>query len=187
MSWRLQISPQNVEFYNLGFKRRYEFMAKIDFGTSLTTLSGESTTLAQFEGKVLLVVNTASKCGLTPQYKGLQMLHENYQEKGLVILGFPCNQFMGQEPGSKDEIESFCQKNYGVEFFMHEKIEVNGDNTHPLYVQLKNAKSGILGTKEIKWNFSKFLIGRDGEVLERYAPKTEIASFTADIEKALGV
>jgi len=160
-------------------------MAKIDFDTSLTTLSGESTTLAQFEGKVLLIVNTASKCGLTPQYKGLQTLHDSYHEKGLTILGFPCNQFMGQEPGNKDEIVSFCQKNYGVEFFMHEKIDVNGGNTHPLYVQLKNAKSGILGTKDIKWNFSKFLIGRDGEVVERYAPKTEPASLSSDIEKAL--
>jgi glutathione peroxidase len=160
-------------------------MAKIDFGTSLTTLSGESTTLAQFEGKVLLVVNTASKCGLTPQYKGLQKLHETYDENGLAILGFPCNQFLGQEPGDKDEIETFCQKNYGVEFFIHEKIEVNGKNTHSLYTQLKNAKPGLLGTKEIKWNFCKFLIGRDGEIIERYSPKTEPVDLTADIEKAL--
>ena len=138
-----------------------------------TTLSGEDKALADFKGKVLLVVNTASKCGFTPQYKGLE------------ILGFPCNQFGKQEPGAADEIGAFCEKNYGVSFTMFDKIDVNGDNTHPLYAYLKNEATGVLGSKAIKWNFTKFLINRDGKVIKRYAPTDKPEAIRKDIEKLL--
>jgi glutathione peroxidase len=148
------------------------------------TLDGEEKSLADYKGQVVLVVNTASKCGFTPQYKGLQELHEAYGDKGLQIVGFPCNQFGGQEPGQADEIGEFCQRNYGVTFQMMDKIDVNGSNAHPLYEWLKSEKSGLLGGK-IKWNFTKFLVGKDGQVIERYAPTTKPEKLTDDIEKAL--
>jgi len=148
------------------------------------TLDGEEKSLADYKGQVVLVVNTASKCGFTPQYKGLQELHEAYGDKGLQILGFPCNQFGGQEPGEADEIGEFCQRNYGVTFQMMDKIDVNGSNAHPLYEWLKSEKGGLLGGK-IKWNFTKFLVGKDGQVIERYAPTTKPEKLTDDIEKAL--
>lgn len=151
----------------------------------LTTLVGEPTTLQEHAGKVLLIVNTASACGLTPQYEGLQALHETYAERGLVVLGFPCNQFGEQEPGSHEEIATFCQKNYGVSFPMFAKIEVNGEGTHPLYQALKSAKPGLLGSEKIKWNFTKFLVNREGEVVDRFAPTTAPEKLSTAIEKLL--
>ena len=152
---------------------------------SARTLDGKDISLAKFQGKVVLVVNTASKCGLTPQYAGLESLYGKYRERGLEVLGFPCNQFAGQEPGGADEIGAFCQKNYGVSFPMFDKIEVNGEGAHPLYQWLKGAAPGLLGSEAIKWNFTKFLVGRDGKVVKRYAPQTEPASLEGDIENQL--
>ena len=130
-------------------------------------LQGGTQSLADYDGKVLLIVNTASHCGFTPQYEGLEALYQRFRERGLVVLGFPCNQFGAQEPGTPAEIASFCQKNYGVSFPIFARIEVNGDNTHPLYQHLKKAAPGLLGTEGIKWNFTKFLINRKGEVIKR--------------------
>lgn len=151
---------------------------------SATTLTGQEQDLAAYAGKVVLVVNTASACGFTPQFEGLELLYEKYLDEGLVILGFPCNQFGGQDPGSSEEIGAFCQRNYGVSFPMFEKVEVNGDNAHPLYQWLKTEKGGLLGEK-IKWNFTKFLIGRDGKVIKRYGSTTKPEKIAGDIEKAL--
>jgi glutathione peroxidase len=148
------------------------------------TLDGREQNLAEYAGQVVLVVNTASKCGFTPQYEGLQQLHEQYAAQGLTVLGFPCNQFGSQEPGDAETIGSFCQKNYGVSFPMMDKVEVNGDDAHPVYQWLRAEKGGLLGGK-IKWNFTKFLVGRDGQVLERYAPTTKPEKLKGDIEKAL--
>src|SRR5690606_23241847 len=137
-----------------------------------TTLSGEEQPLDAWRGQVVLVVNTASKCGLTPQYEGLEKLHQDYSEKGLAVLGFPCNQFAGQEPGDAEQIGDFCQRNYGVSFPMFAKVDVNGSDAHPVYKWLRAQKGGLLGDR-IKWNFTKFLVGRDGLVIERYAPTTK--------------
>lgn len=150
-----------------------------------TAIDGTETALSEHAGKVVLVVNTASKCGFTPQYEGLQALHEQYADQGLVVLGFPCDQFGNQEPGEEAEIAEFCQRNYGVSFPMFAKIDVNGPDAHPLFAWLKDAKGGLLGDR-IKWNFTKFLIGRDGQVIDRYAPTTKPAELAGDIEKALG-
>ncbi|MCZ4498580.1 MAG: glutathione peroxidase [Marmoricola sp.] len=150
-----------------------------------TTLTGQEQDLAAYAGKVVLVVNTASKCGFTPQFEGLEKLYEQYTEQGLVILGFPCNQFASQDPGTSDEIGDFCQKNYGVSFPMMEKVDVNGDDAHPLYQWLKSEKGGVLGSQKIKWNFTKFLIGRDGKVVKRYGSTTKPESIAGDIEKQL--
>jgi len=152
---------------------------------TMPRLSGEPQDLKEYEGKVVLVVNTASKCGFTPQYEGLESLYQEYKDQGLVILGFPCNQFGKQEPGAADDIGAFCQKNYGVSFPMFSKIEVNGSDAAPLYDDLKASAPGLMGTKAIKWNFTKFLIGRDGKVIDRYAPTTTPSALKADIEKAL--
>lgn len=149
------------------------------------TLAGDETTLAAWQGKVLLVVNVASKCGFTPQYKGLEELWRKYAERGLVVLGFPCNQFGAQEPGSPEDIASFCSLTYDVTFPMFAKVDVNGDAAHPLFQHLKRAQKGILGTEAIKWNFTKFLVGRDGNVIERFASATAPADLEAAIEKAL--
>lgn len=149
-------------------------------------IQGRSVPLAQFKGKALLIVNTASACGFTPQFAGLEQLHKTYADRGLVVLGFPCNQFGSQDPGSNDEIASFCQLNYGVSFPMMAKIKVNGSEAAPLYQWLTAEAPGILGSKAIKWNFTKFLVGRDGKVLRRYAPQDAPAKLAADIEKALG-
>ena len=148
-------------------------------------INGQSVPLSQYRGKVLLIVNTASACGFTPQFGGLEELHKEYADRGLVVLGFPCNQFGAQDPGSNDEIASFCQLNYGVSFPMMAKVDVNGAQAHPLYQWLVKEAPGILGTKSIKWNFTKFLIGRDGRVLGRYAPTDAPKSLIDDIEKAL--
>lgn len=157
----------------------YEFSAE--------TLDGSKIDLKKYKGKAVLVVNTASRCGLTPQYKGLEALHEKYGKLGpglgLEVLGFPCNQFGGQEPGNAEQIGAFCQKNYGVSFQMFGKIDVNGDGAHPLYKWLTKAAPGLLGSEAVKWNFTKFLIGPDGNVVKRYAPQTEPADLEADIEK----
>jgi len=149
-----------------------------------TTITGEEQPLDAYAGKVALVVNTASKCGFTPQFEGLENLHGEYAEKGLVVLGFPCNQFGNQDPGENEEIGAFCQKNYGVSFPMFEKVDVNGANAHPVFEWLREQQGGVLGDA-IKWNFTKFLIGRDGTVLKRYGSTTEPERIASDIEKAL--
>lgn len=150
------------------------------------SIEGNPVKLDQFQGKVLLIVNTASACGFTPQFGGLEELHKQYAEQGLAVLGFPCNQFGSQDPGSNDEIGAFCQRNYGVSFPMMSKIDVNGSDAHPLYQWLTKEAPGILGSKAIKWNFTKFLVGRDGQVIKRYAPTDAPAKLAKDIEAALG-
>jgi len=151
---------------------------------SATTLDGRDQDLGDYVGDVVLVVNTASKCGLTPQYEGLENVYEQYRGQGLVVVGFPANNFKSQEPGTEEEIGAFCQRNYGVSFPMFAKIEVNGDDTHPLYQWLKHKKSGALGAN-IKWNFTKFLIGRDGRVIKRFGPTKEPEKLRPQIEAAL--
>ncbi len=155
----------------------YDFQAQ--------TIDGRTVSLSDYRGKVLLIVNTASKCGFTPQFEGLEKLWQTYGSKGLVVLGFPCNQFGHQDPGADSEIASFCQMNYGVSFPMMSKIDVNGPAAHPLYQWLVDQAPGILGTKGIKWNFTKFLVGKDGRVLGRYAPLDTPKSLADDIERAL--
>ncbi|MCM8620285.1 MAG: glutathione peroxidase [Candidatus Accumulibacter sp.] len=152
---------------------------------SAERLAGGSQSMADYAGKILLIVNTASHCGFTPQYADLEALYQRYREQGLVVLGFPCNQFGSQEPGDAEEIASFCQKNYGVSFPMFAKIDVNGNDAHPLYQYLKKAAPGLLGSEGIKWNFTKFLVDRQGAVIGRYAPATAPESIAGDIEKLL--
>ena len=148
-------------------------------------INGKPVALKQYEGKAMLIVNTASACGFTPQFAGLEELHKTYGDKGLVVLGFPCNQFGSQDSGQNAEIAEFCQMNYGVSFTMMEKIDVNGGGAHPLYQWLCKEAPGLLGSKAIKWNFTKFLVGKDGAVLGRYAPTDTPKSMAKDIEKAL--
>ena len=155
----------------------YQFTAK--------NIKGEDVPLKDYQGKLLLIVNTASKCGFTPQFTGLEELYNEYADKGLEILGFPCNQFLKQDPGTDSEISEFCSLNYGVTFPMFSKIEVNGDNTHPLYKYLKSEAKGLMGSEKIKWNFTKFLVNQEGKVLKRYAPNTEPKDLVKDIESAL--
>ena len=155
------------------------------FDFAAETLSGEPAPLSGYRGQVLLVVNTASKCGFTPQYKGLEELQRKFADRGFSVLGFPCNQFGAQEPGDAAEIANFCSLTYDVTFPMMKKIEVNGEGTHPLYAFLKKAKKGLLGSEGIKWNFTKFLVGKDGAVIARYAPNATPESIAGDIEKAL--
>jgi glutathione peroxidase len=149
-------------------------------------LNGDPAKLSEYRGKALLIVNTASKCGFTSQYSGLEKLYGKFQARGLEILGFPCNQFGKQEPGGSEEIAEFCSVNYGVTFPMFEKIDVNGKDAHPLYQHLKSEARGLLGSEPIKWNFTKFLVNREGEVIERYASTTKPEQLEADIEAALG-
>ncbi|PZP32902.1 MAG: glutathione peroxidase [Roseateles depolymerans] len=149
------------------------------------SIQGDTVDLAQQRGKVVLIVNTASECGFTPQFKGLEQLWRDYGTRGLVVIGFPSNEFGGQDPGSNEDIASFCEMNYGVSFPMMGKIRVNGAEAHPLWKWLKGEKPGILGTEAIKWNFTKFLVGRDGQVLKRYAPNDAPDKLRADIEAAL--
>ena len=156
------------------------------FDFSITLLNGQPLALDALRGKVLLLVNTASRCGFTPQYAGLQTLHDTYGPRGLVVIGFPCNQFGAQEPGGADEIAGFCQRNYGVGFIMADKVEVNGAGAHPLWKWLTKEAPGLFGSEAVKWNFTKFLVGRDGKVIERYAPTDKPESLARDIEKALG-
>lgn len=152
---------------------------------SATDIEGQMRDLSAYAGKVVLVVNTASACGFTPQLEGLQQLHQRYADAGLVIMGFPCNQFGQQDKGSDSEIASFCQRNYGVEFVMMSKVQVNGADAHPLFAWLKAQAPGLLGTQMIKWNFTKFLIGRDGQVLQRFGPRNATSSLQGPIERAL--
>ncbi|WP_256080607.1 glutathione peroxidase [Massilia sp. YIM B04103] len=155
------------------------------FDFQAESLSGQKVDLAQYRGKVLLIVNTASKCGFTPQYEGLEALYRQFQERGVVVLGFPCNQFLQQEPGTADDIAAFCTLNYGVSFPLFARIDVNGEHAHPLFQHLKKSAPGLLGTEAIKWNFTKFLIRKDGSVYERYAPATKPAEILPDVEKLL--
>ena len=157
----------------------YDFQAQ--------SISGKDLPLNHFKGQVMLIVNTASKCGFTPQFGGLEALHQSHAGKGLVVLGFPSNQFGAQDPGSNDEIASFCQVNYGVSFPMMAKVEVNGGGAHPLFQWLKSEAPGLLGTQAIKWNFTKFLVGRDGQVIRRYGPQDSPASLAADVQAALAL
>ncbi len=154
----------------------YDYSAKLN--------DGKAKKLKDYRGQVVLVVNTASQCGFTPQYKGLQELYARYKDRGFAVLGFPCDQFGHQEPGDDKEIQSFCEMNYGVEFPLFSKIEVNGENAHPVYKFLKSEKGGLLGDA-IKWNFTKFLIDKQGNVVERYAPMTTPDHIAGDIEKEL--
>lgn len=155
----------------------YDFSAK--------TITGQDKPIADYKGQVLLVVNTASKCGFTPQFKGLEALYEKYKDRGLMVLGFPCNQFLNQDPGTDSEISEFCELNYGVTFPMFAKIDVNGPNAHPLFKHLTSAAPGLLGSTAVKWNFTKFLVDRNGRVVSRYAPATKPEDIAADIEKLL--
>ena len=155
----------------------YDFQAR--------QIDGKDVSMAEFRGKVMLIVNTASQCGFTPQFGGLEALHKSYAGQGLAVLGFPCNQFGAQDPGSNGEISDFCQLNYGVSFPMMSKIDVNGPAAHPLYKWLSSEAPGLLGSKAIKWNFTKFLIGKDGKVIKRYAPLDKPVHLTKDIEAAL--
>lgn len=148
-------------------------------------IDGQNIALSEFRGHVMLIVNTASQCGFTPQFGGLEELHKTYGSKGLAVLGFPCNQFGAQDPGADDQIASFCQVNYGVSFPMMSKIDVNGPAAHPLYQWLSAEAPGLLGSKSIKWNFTKFLVGKDGKVIKRYAPLDKPADLAKDIESAL--
>jgi len=155
------------------------------YDLSVDDIKGKPVKLSKYKGKVLLIVNTASECGFTPQYKGLEQLFQKLHGKGLEVLGFPCNQFGAQEPGDEKAIEQFCEINYGVTFPMFAKIDVNGDDASPLFKHLKSAKKGILGSEAIKWNFTKFLVDRDGNVVERYAPKTEPKELENDVRTLL--
>jgi len=152
---------------------------------SVNDIRGEPVKLDRYRGKVMLIVNTASECGFTPQYKGLEAMYEKLHAKGLEVLGFPCNQFGGQEPGDEQQIAQFCELNYGVTFPMFAKVDVNGDKTAPLYKYLKAEKPGLLGSEAIKWNFTKFLVDRDGKVVKRYAPNDTPESIARDVEKIL--
>ena len=156
----------------------YDFSAK--------TITCEEKSLKEYKGKALLIVNVASKCGFTPQYKGLQEVYDKYKDQGLEILGFPCNQFGGQEPGTEADITSFCELNYGVNFPMFAKVDVKGDKAHPLYTYMTEQAPGLLGMKAVKWNFTKFLIGKDGKVVGRFAPQTKPVDLEVEIEKVLG-
>lgn len=157
------------------------------YNFKINSLSGSVINFSDFENKAVLIVNTASKCGFTPQYTGLQKLHEKYSDKGLVIIGFPCNQFGGQEPGDAKEIEENCLINYGVSFLITQKVDVNGENANQIFTFLKEALPGLLGTKDIKWNFSKFLVSKEGIPFKRFASTDEPESLEGDIEKLLGL
>lgn len=160
-------------------------MAQTVYDFSATNIRGEEKPLSQYQGQVMLIVNTASRCGFTPQLDGLEVLHKKYSDKGLAIIGFPCNQFLYQDPGSNSDIATFCQRNYGVSFPMYAKIDVNGRGTHPLYKFLKSSARGMWGTQRIKWNFTKFLIDKNGKVIRRYAPKVTPAAIEKDIASLL--
>ena len=155
------------------------------YDIEVTTIEGQPQSMGAYRGKTLLVVNVASKCGFTPQYKGLEALYEKHKDKGLVVLGFPCDQFGHQEPGDEKEIKEFCSLTYDVTFPLYAKIEVNGDKAHPLYEHLKSEAPGVLGSESIKWNFTKFLVDRDGKVVRRYGPNDKPEDIQKDVEKIL--
>ena len=158
----------------------------INYTTPVTQIDGTETDLSGYSGQVLLIVNTASACGYTPQYRGLQALYQRFKDQGFAVLGFPCNQFGSQEPGTADEIQDFCEKKFSVTFPLFAKIDVNGPDTHPLYQQLKSAKPGLLGSQDIKWNFTKFLVSRDGQVQKRYGSQKDPNDLEPAILEALG-
>ena len=160
-------------------------MASPLYDFKVKTIDGKSRSMSQYKGNALLIVNTASQCGFTPQYKGLEELHEKYGPRGLAVLGFPCNQFGAQEPGDEAEIAAFCERNFGVTFPLFAKIDVNGPQADPLFAYLKKEKPGLLGSEAIKWNFTKFLVDKEGKVVERYAPNTEPKDIAGAIEKLL--
>ncbi len=160
-------------------------MAGEIYSYSVKGIDGTQKPMSSFQGKAMLIVNVASKCGFTPQYTGLEELYKKFKDRGLVILGFPCNQFGGQEPGSESEIQQFCELNFGVSFPLFAKIDVNGEKADPLFQYLKKAEPGILGTEGIKWNFTKFLVSKDGKVLKRYAPTVKPDELDKDIQAAL--
>ena len=159
---------------------------QINYTTPVTQIDGTETDLSAYSGQVLLIVNTASACGYTPQYRGLQALYQRFKDQGFSVLGFPCNQFGSQEPGTADEIQDFCEKKFSVTFPLFAKIDVNGPDTHPLYQQLKSAKPGLLGSQDIKWNFTKFLVSRDGQVQKRYGSQKDPNDLEPAILAALG-
>ena len=159
---------------------------QINYTTPVTQIDGTETDLSAYSGQVLLIVNTASACGYTPQYRGLQALYQRFKDQGFSVLGFPCNQFGGQEPGTADEIQDFCEKKFSVTFPLFAKIDVNGPDTHPLYQQLKSAKPGLLGSQDIKWNFTKFLVSRDGQVQKRYGSQKDPNDLEPAVLEALG-
>jgi len=169
----------------LSLKNEDILMTTEIYGFEVQTITGDKAGLDSYANQVMLIVNTASKCGFTPQYEGLEALYAKYKDQGLVILGFPCNQFGGQEPGSESDIAEFCQLNYGVSFPMFAKVDVNGDDADPLFKYLKKSQKGILGSEKIKWNFTKFLVNRDGEVIARFAPTVKPKDLTKDIESLL--
>jgi len=158
-------------------------MSIYDF--EVKSIRGEAVSMADYQGKVMLIVNTASECGFTYQYQGLEKLHNEFKERGVVVMGFPCNQFKGQEPGDEAQISQFCELNFGVTFPLFAKIDVNGENASPLYTFLKEAKPGLLGSKRVKWNFTKFLVDQKGNVVGRYAPTTKPKEIWSDIEALL--
>lgn len=160
-------------------------MSDTIYDFTVQDIHGNEHDMGEFRGQVLLIVNTASKCGFTPQFEGLQALHGELGDKGLKVLGFPCNQFMNQDPGDNEAISQFCSLNYGVDFPMFAKVEVNGPGTHPLFRFLKQEAKGMMGSEKVKWNFTKFLVNRDGEVVRRYPPTTKPEAIRADIEKLL--
>ena len=155
------------------------------FDFDITLNNGKELSLTEQKDKVTLIVNTASKCGFTPQYKGLEALYQKYKDKGLEIIGFPCNQFGGQEPGTNEDISQFCEMNFGVTFPLSQKVDVNGDNAHPLFAYLKTEKPGVLGSTRIKWNFTKFLVNKEGQVIKRYSPTAKPEALERDIESLL--
>ena len=159
---------------------------QINYTTQVTQIDGTETDLSAYSGQVLLIVNTASACGYTPQYQGLQALYQRFKDQGFSVLGVPCNQFAGQEPGTADEIQDFCEKKFSVTFPLFAKIDVNGPDTHPLYQQLKSAKPGLLGSQDIKWNFTKFLVSRDGQVQKRYGSQKDPNDLEPAVLEALG-
>jgi len=159
---------------------------QINYTTPVTQIDGTETDLSAYSGQVLLIVNTASACGYTPQYRGLQALYQRFKDQGFSVLGFPCNQFGSQEPGTADEIQDFCEKKFSVTFPLFAKIDVNGPDTHPLYQQLKSAKPGLLGSQDIKWNFTKFLVSRDGQVQKRYGSQKDPNDLEPAVLEALG-
>ena len=161
------------------------FMTADIYEFEVQTIKGDTAGLDSYKNQVMLIVNTASKCGFTPQYEGLEALYAEYKDQGLVVLGFPCNQFGQQEQGSESEIEAFCQLNYGVSFPMFAKVDVNGDDADPLFKYLKKSQKGLLGSEKIKWNFTKFLVNRDGKVIARFAPTVKPKDLTKDIESLL--
>jgi glutathione peroxidase len=160
-------------------------MSKTIYDFSIKDINGNETSLSDFKGKTLLIVNVASKCGFTPQYKDLEILYKNYKDKDFAVLGFPCNQFGAQEPGDEQEIKNFCSLNYEVTFPLFSKVDVNGKDTHPVYEYLKNAAPGLLGSKAIKWNFTKFLVSKDGQIVKRFAPTDKPLDLETELKKII--